>query len=172
MAKRSARTSDNTNPHDTNSHGTRWLDDRERAAWMEIVVVMTKLPAMLDAQLQRDADLTHFEYGMMSMLSTSPDQTRRMHELADLTSASLSRLSHVVSRLERRGFVERTRCEGPGRATNVTLTEAGLAKVVDAAPGHVETVRRLVIDHLDDRHLDALVDIGRRLRPALDAHAP
>lgn len=68
---------------------------------MEIVVLMMRLPALLDAQLQRDADLTHFEYGVMSSLSTAPDRTLRMSALADFTSASLSRLSHVVSRLER-----------------------------------------------------------------------
>ncbi len=136
---------------------------------MEIVVLMMRLPALLDAQLQRDADLTHFEYGVMSSLSTAPDRTLRMSALADFTSASLSRLSHVVSRLERRGFVRRSRCDGPGRATNATLTDAGYRAVVDAAPGHVETVRRLVMDQLDGKHLDALVEIGHRLRPALAA---
>jgi DNA-binding MarR family transcriptional regulator len=147
----------------------RWLDEHEQAAWMEIVVLMMRLPALLDAQLQRDSDLTHFEYGVMSSLSTAPDRTHRMTYLAGVSSATLSRLSHVVSRLERRGFVERSRCDGPGRATNVTLTATGYRKVVEAAPGHVDTVRRLVIDHLDVEQLDALVEIGRRIRPALAA---
>ena len=162
MAKRTAAGS-------TDATGPRWLDDRQQAAWMEVVVLMMRLPALLDAQLQRDADLTHFEYGVMSSLSTAPDRTLRMSALADFTSASLSRLSHVVSRLERRGYVERSRCDGPGRATNVRLTDAGYRKVVEAAPGHVDTVRQLVIDHLDGEQLDALVEIGRRIRPALSA---
>jgi DNA-binding MarR family transcriptional regulator len=90
-----------------------------------------------------------------------------MSEVADVLSSSLSRLSHVVSRLEQRGYVERSRCPGVGRATNVSLTEAGHQKVRAATPGHIEELRALVFDPLSDAQIDALVEIGRTLRPTL-----
>lgn len=145
----------------------RWLDAREAAAWFEVVGLMTRLPALLDAQLQRDAQLTHFEYTLLAALSAMPDRTQRMTALGELISASPSRLSHVVTRLEERGYVERSRCPGPGRATTVALTDAGRAKLAEAAPGHVRTVRELVIDLLDPDQLESLVAIGQRLRASL-----
>lgn len=151
----------------------RWLDEREATAWIEVAGLVTRLPAALDSRLQRDADLSFFDYMVLSMLDRSDERTRRMSELAALTSASLSRLSHVVSRLEKRGFVERSRCKGDvGRATNATLTDAGHAKVVEAAPGHVAAVRDLLIDALEPSDIDALIEIGARVRPRLDAAAP
>ena len=101
---------------------------------------------MLDSQLRRDADLTHFEYFVLAMLSEAPDRTLRMTALAQRTNATLPRLSHVVRRLEDRGLVERFPCPEDGRATNARLTEAGWDAVVAAAPGHVDTVRHHVID--------------------------
>ncbi|MFK8022812.1 MAG: MarR family winged helix-turn-helix transcriptional regulator [Ilumatobacter sp.] len=151
----------------------RWLDEREATAWIEVAGLATRLPAALDSQLQRDADLSFFEYMVLSMLDMSDERTRRMSDLAALTSASLSRLSHVVSRLEKRDYVKRSRCKGGvGRATNATLTDAGHAKVVEAAPGHVAAVRELLIDALTPADLDALIDVGSRVRPRLDAAAP
>lgn len=148
----------------------RWLDGRETTAWIEVAGLVTRLPAALDSRLQRDADISWFEYMVLSMLDMSDERTRRMSDLASLTSASLSRLSHVVSRLEKRGFIERSRCEGGvGRATNATLTDAGHAKVVEAAPDHVAAVRDLLIDALTPADIDALIDIGSRVRPRLDA---
>ena len=108
----------------------RWLTAPERAAWVAMTAMMTKLPAALDQQMQRDADLTFFEYMVLAMLSESPGMTQRMSDLAALTSASPSRLSHVASRLERAGFLARQRCPGRGRSTNAVLTDAGRAKVV------------------------------------------
>lgn len=147
----------------------RWLDEREREAWLETAVLITRLPAALDAQLQRDSQISFFEYQVLSMLSMAPDRTRRMSDLAALTSSSLSRLSHVVSRLEGRGLVARARCEGEaGRATNAALTEAGMAKVVEAAPGHVSQVRDLLIDRLSPDQLVALAGIGSVVRRRMD----
>ena len=135
---------------------------------MALLALMTELPAVLDAQLQQDADLTLYEYLVLSVLSMSPERTRRMTFLAELTSSSVSRLSHVLTRLERRGYIERTRCPGqPGRATNVTLTANGMAKVSAAAPGHVHKVRTTLVDHLTIAQLDTLADIGREILPRL-----
>lgn len=151
---------------------TRWLDKREAQAWIEVAGIMTRLPAALDSRLQAESELSFFEYMVLSMLDMSDERTRRMSDLAALTSSSLSRLSHVVSRLEKRGYVERFRCDGVGRATNAKLTDAGHAKVEESAPGHVAAVRDLLIDALAPADIDALIDIGSRVRPCLDKAAP
>jgi len=147
---------------------TRWLDDNERAAWLTLAGVMMKLPAALDAQLRRDAGLSHFEYLVLAMLSDAPGRTLLMSDLAALANGSLSRLSHVVSKLEQRGWVRRAPCESDGRLTYARLTDDGWAKVVAAAPGHVETIRALVIDPLERSQLGQLQDIGARMLKQLD----
>jgi DNA-binding MarR family transcriptional regulator len=147
---------------------TDWLDEAEREAWLRLVAVVELLPGVLDAQLRTDAGLTHFEYFVLAMLSETPDRTLRMTSLALRTNATLPRLSHVVRRLEDRGLVERFPCPEDGRATNARLTEAGWAAVVAAAPGHVATVRRTVLDPLTRAQLAQLRDIGDALLTRLD----
>lgn len=147
---------------------TEWLDEAERAAWLRLVAVVELLPGALDAQLRTSAGLTHFEYFVLAMLSEAPERTLRMTTLAQRTNATLPRLSHVVRRLEERGIVERFPCPEDGRATNVRLTEAGWDAVVAAAPGHVATVRRNVLDPLTRKQLDQLRDIGDALLTRLD----
>ena len=141
----------------------RWLTEEEQASWLAFAGLIMKLPAALDAQLQRDAGITHFEYLVLAGLSMAPDRTLRMSELAGFVSGSLSRLSHVVTRLERRGWVRREPCPADGRYTNAVLTEAGWDKVVATAPGHVDAVRHLVIDTLSAGQLRQLRDISRRV---------
>jgi DNA-binding MarR family transcriptional regulator len=141
------------------------------AAWLAFAAVMIKLPAALDAQLQRDAGITHFQYLVMANLSEAPGRTRRMSELAELTNGSLSRLSHVMSRLEDRGWVRREPCQENGRFTNAILTESGWEKVVATAPGHVETVRSLVIDALTPEQQRQLRDIGRDVLGRIDPYS-
>lgn len=127
---------------------TRWLDDDELKAWLKLAGVMLKLAPALDSQLQRDSDMTHFDYLCLAMLSEAETRTLRMSELAGRVNASLSRLSHVVKKLEHRGWVERFPCPDSRRVTMVRLREKGWEVLVDAAPGHVETVRELVFDGL------------------------
>jgi DNA-binding MarR family transcriptional regulator len=146
----------------------RWLDDDERAAWLSLAGVMTLLPGALDAQLQREAGLSHFEYMVLAMLSEQPSRTMRMSDLADLANGSLSRLSHVARRLESQGFLERHACAEDGRATNAVLTEAGYAKVVATAPGHVATVRRLVFDVITPAQRNQLRTINDRILGSLN----
>jgi DNA-binding MarR family transcriptional regulator len=137
----------------------RWLVGDEVDAWLRLIGVIIRLPAALDAQLQRDAGFSHFEYTVMVNLSNAPDRALRMSRLAALCHSSLSRLSHVVSRLERRGWVRRTPCPDDGRATVTTLTDEGFGALDAAAPGHVEAVRAFVIDALDARQLRELTTI-------------
>ncbi len=147
---------------------TKWLTKDERAAWVRLAAVLELLPGVLDSQLRRDADLTHFEYYVLAMLSEAPERTLRMTELARQTNATLPRLSHVVSRLEGRDLVARFPCPQDRRATNARLTEAGWAKVQAAAPGHVANVRHHVIDALSDEQIDQLAAIADAILARLD----
>lgn len=141
----------------------RWLTEGERETWLALAGLLIRLPGALDAQLRRDAGIGHFEYQVLAALSEAPHRTLRMSDLAAFANGSLSRLSHVVSRLEQRGWVRREQCRGDGRYTNAILTGAGWAKVVASAPGHVETVRSLVFDALNATQERHLRDIGRRI---------
>jgi DNA-binding MarR family transcriptional regulator len=134
----------------------RWLSANEQAAWRQLVQVLFRLPGALDAELQRDAGVSSFEYMVLSGLSEAENRTLRMSDLAVMAAGSLSRLSHVVSRLEKRGWVRREPCPGDGRFVNAVLTDDGWDKVVATAPGHVESVRRLVVDALSPQELIAL----------------
>ena len=148
--------------------GTRWLDDDEIVAWVRLAAVLELLPAALDSQLRRDADLTHFEYFVLAMLSEAPGRTLRMTALAARTNATLPRLSHVIRRLEQRDLVARFPCPEDRRATNARLTPSGWAKVVAAAPGHVEAVRANVVDALTREQIAQLSAITAALLTRLD----
>ncbi|WP_206447525.1 MarR family winged helix-turn-helix transcriptional regulator [Agrococcus sp. KRD186] len=125
--------------------------------------MVTSLPDALDAQLQRDAGISFFEYQVMSMLSMSPQHTRRMSELAALANGSLTRLSRTVDRLNKRGWIIRRPDPENGRYTLAVLTDAGWDKVVATAPAHVEEVRRAVFDPLTKAQLRQLRDISTRI---------
>jgi DNA-binding MarR family transcriptional regulator len=129
---------------------TRWLTEEELASWFPLAGVMLKLNPALDSQLQRDSDMTHFDYLCLAMLSEESDWTSTMSALAARTNASLSRLSHVISKLEKRGWVSRCRSEVSRRVTMVTMSQEGYSRLVEAAPGHVETVRSLIYDGLSE----------------------
>ncbi|WP_405793048.1 MarR family winged helix-turn-helix transcriptional regulator [Streptomyces sp. NBC_01506] len=146
---------------------TRWLSPEEREAWLANSAIMISLPAALDARMQRETQLTFFEYMVLSVLSEESARTLRMSDLAARTSASLSRLSHVVGRLEKRGLLTRARIPGPGRRTNTTLTEAGFDEVVAAAPGHVAAVREYLMDELEPHELATLRRIGAAVEAAI-----
>ncbi|MFI9510940.1 MarR family winged helix-turn-helix transcriptional regulator [Nocardia sp. NPDC052566] len=109
---------------------------------------MTRLPGALDTQLQRESGVTHFEYWVLMLLSEEPGHRLQMSDLAHKANASLSRLSHVVSKLERMGWAQRYATTGR-RGVQAVLTDDGYLKVVEAAPGYLDAVRRLVFDELE-----------------------
>lgn len=146
----------------------RWLDDDELTAWIRLVGVVELLPGVLDAQLRRDAGLSHFEYFVLAMLSEAPQRTLRMTALAARTNATLPRLSHVVRRLEERGLVERSACPQDARATNARLTDDGWERLRTTAPSHVETVREHVIDALTPEQVGQLGRIAEAILGRLD----
>ncbi|GAA4513628.1 MarR family winged helix-turn-helix transcriptional regulator [Nonomuraea ferruginea] len=147
---------------------TPWLDRRQLRAWIRLRAVLELLPGVLDAQLRRDSGLTEFEYYTLAMLSEAPGRTLRMTELAQQTNATLPRLSHVVTRLEDRGLLERVPCPEDRRAINARLTDQGWAKVRQAAPGHVATVRHHIVDVLTDEQLDQVTAISDAILAELD----
>jgi DNA-binding MarR family transcriptional regulator len=145
----------------------RWLDAEESQAWRALASMLVRLPAALDAQLRRDAGITHFEYQVLALLSEAPDRTLRMSALATQAEGSLPRLSQVVARLEQRGWVRRTPDPADGRYTLAILTDQGRAKVAQAAPGHAQEVRRLVLDPLTSTQTRQLRETSRRITRAI-----
>jgi len=152
-------------------HAELWLTPDQLASWLSVVRIITRLPWAIDGQLQRDADLSMIEYMAMAMLSEAPTRTLRMSDLAERTSSSLSRLSHLVKRLESRGYVRREADPADGRFTNAILLSAGLSKLESAAPGHVAYVRQLVIDNLSPERLRRLGQDADRIVGRIDSPA-
>ena len=146
----------------------RWLEPRERDAWIALTALTEVLPGAVDSQLKRDAGLNRFEYMLMAGLSESECGTLLMSDIARFASGSISRASHAVTRLERQGFVERRPYEPDGRHIEVRLTDAGRAKMAAAAPQHVGEARRLVIDRLTPAQLAQLNRIARTLVAGID----
>ena len=153
----------------TDEHADLWLTSSELASWLSVVRLLTRLPWAIDAELQRDAGLSMIEYMVLANLSKAPQGTMRMSDLAELTSSSLSRLSHMVKRLESRGYVRREADHTDGRFTNAILLPAGVRKLVSAAPAHVAYVRHLVIDNLSSERLRRLGQDADRIVQRTDS---
>ena len=149
------------------SEEPNWLTDEEALAWVALAGVLLELPTALDAQLQRDVGISHFEYQVMAMLSMEADRTLRMSHLAALANGSLTRLSRVVDRLDDRGWVCRRVDPTDGRYTLAVLTQKGWKKVVQTAPGHVAEVRRLIFDQLTKAQVRQTRDIANRILRAI-----
>lgn len=145
----------------------RWLDENQQRAWRSLVAIVTRLPAALDTQMQRDSNLTHFDYFVLSGLSEDPNRRIQLRDLAKYANASLSRLSHVVTKLEKAGWVRRESIEG-SRGSYAVLTDAGMSKVVESAPGHVATVQALLFEGLDTEEVRQLDALSRVMLTQLD----
>ena len=143
-----------------------WLSDEQQAAWRPFVALLLRLPTALDAELQKDAGITQFDYLVLSALSEAPSRTLRMSDLAATANSSLSRLSHVVSRLEAKGWVRREACRSDGRVINAVLTDEGMEKVVATAPGHVAAVRELLVGALTEEEFAQLGAISAKVLAA------
>lgn len=143
---------------------TPWLSADEKDAWTGLVSLVLLLPGRLESSLQQVAGLTLFDYLTLSHMSEAPDRRLRMSELAYLANGSLSRLSNVVKRFEQRGWVERFPDPEDRRYTIAALTDTGYAVVVAAAPAHVLSVRRYVLDPLTPADRRALMRIATKLK--------
>jgi DNA-binding MarR family transcriptional regulator len=151
----------------------RWLTDEQQQTWRRFVEVLIRVPAALEAQLQRDAGLTHMGYFVLLTLSERPDHRMSMSNLAAGVNSSLSRLSHVVARLEGQGWVRRERNPEDGRVQIAVLTDEGYEKVVATAPGHVEAVQQLIFDRLTPTQVRALAKVSAAiLQEPLEVRTP
>jgi DNA-binding MarR family transcriptional regulator len=145
------------------------LDEEEQATWRAWLAMTARLQAHLNQRLQRDAGLTLADYDVLVPLSEAPDSRLRMFALADRLAWERSRLSHQLSRMQRRGLVAREDCEDDRRGAYVVLTGAGRTAIEQAAPAHVEAVRSLVFDGLDPTQMEALRSFSATVLRRLDA---
>ncbi|MDQ1058427.1 DNA-binding MarR family transcriptional regulator [Arthrobacter globiformis] len=143
------------------------LTGDDLTTWAALATVLEWLPPALDAPLVRCFDLTHFEYGILFALADAPDHALRMTVLASYANSSLSRLSRAVSRIEGRGWVQRTRDPLDGRSTLATLTQAGLEMLEEATPVQAQTVTELVLEPLTNAQRGQLREISLRIQRAI-----
>jgi DNA-binding MarR family transcriptional regulator len=136
--------------------------------WSSLATLLERLPAALDAQLQRDSGLTHFEHGVLFALDSAQERRLRMSTLAGYASSTLSRLSRAVTRLEAKGWVRRVIDPDDGRFTLAVLTEDGHVKVAESTPAHHALVNELVFDSLTAAQARQLGVISRRIAEAID----
>jgi DNA-binding MarR family transcriptional regulator len=139
---------------------TRWLDADQQRAWRAYLTATQLLHARLDRELQRDSGIPHAYYEILVRLSEAPDRVLRMSELADAADSSRSRLSHAVARLEQAGWVRRESCPTDRRGAFARLTDEGFAALGAAAPAHVKSVRRHLVDRLTPEQLHQLGQIS------------
>lgn len=142
------------------------------AAWASVATLMERLPAALDAQLQRDSGLSHYEHGLLFALDTAPDRTLRMSTLAGYASSTLSRLSRAISRLEKQGWVRREVDPTDGRFTLAVLTDDGHAHVARSTPEHHALVEELVFGSLTEAQVGQLAEISAKIATAIDPTVP
>jgi DNA-binding MarR family transcriptional regulator len=158
----------NAGTHEPGGQAVEWLTPDQLQSWLSVVRLMTWLPWSIDQQLQRDSKLRMVEYQVLAMLSERPQRTMRMSALAEVTNASLSRLSHLVDRMENKGWVCREPDRSDGRFTNAILTDKGFKMLAAAAPDHVRHVRSLVIDVLTPEQLRRMGRDAARIMARID----
>jgi len=147
---------------------TRWLDDDEQQAWRGLLAATARIDRLLDEQLQRDSGMPHAYYMVLVALSEQPGRACRMSVLAERTMSSQSRVSHAVARLEERGWVRRDPSSSDRRGKLAVLTEEGRRALREAAPGHVEQVRRVVFDRLTPAQVQQLREITSAITAPAD----
>ncbi|MFJ4791104.1 MarR family winged helix-turn-helix transcriptional regulator [Streptomyces sp. NPDC088794] len=147
---------------------TRWLTPEEQRAWRAYIAASQLLEDAMDRQLQQDAGMPHLYYSILANLSDVPDHRLRMTDLAGRTKITRSRLTYAVTRLEKDGLVRREGCPSDKRGSTAVLTDAGMETLVRTAPGHVETVRAAIFDHLTPEQVSQLEEIGTGIVRALE----
>ena len=147
----------------------RWLDERERELWLALRQLLWELQPAVDRQLLHDAGLSGPEYSVLATLTENPDGVLRSGTAARMLGWGRSRLSHLLRRMETKGLISRACSPEDGRGQDIALTPAGRDAVVEAAPGHVEFVRSVVLDPLTPEQQDALLEACRRISAAIEA---
>jgi len=145
---------------------TPWLTDEEQLAWRAFLALSTLVPAAIERDLQRDSGLSAADYRVMSTVSEKPGQQWPLRELAASMLWSRSRLSHHLDRMGARGLVARSSDPEDKRGCMVTLTDHGVRVLAAAAPPHVRSVRKRVIDQMTPAELEVFGAVARRLAEA------
>jgi DNA-binding MarR family transcriptional regulator len=153
------------------SSDVQWLTAQEQRVWRRWLTLNARLSATLHRELQDDAGLSMPDYEVLVHLTDSPEGRMRVTDLARLLQWERSRVSHHVTRMERRRLVQRVECAEDGRGAFVVITPDGRAAIEQAAPGHVNTVRRLVFDGLSPEEVGALATIIEKALAQLDDQA-
>lgn len=157
------------------SDEVRWLSEDEQRVWRAYLEVTRRLAERLNRDLQRTHGMSLGDYAILVALSEAPDRRIRMSILAEETQSSKSRLSHAISRLEEEGLVTREICDTDRRGWFASLTEKGYERLKQAAPDHVESVRRHLLDAFTPEEFlafgDMLIRIATHLRTSADAPA-
>lgn len=141
----------------------QWLSADEREGWLALVSIMFRLPGAIETQLRTEEDMSLAEYLVLAMLSETPGHRHRMSALAVATNTSQSRLSRIVARMEKAGLITREGRQDDRRVVIAEITPAGLERIREAAPGHVQRVREIVFSRLEPEQVEQLVAIGRAL---------
>ncbi|MEU2339690.1 MarR family transcriptional regulator [Streptomyces sp. NPDC006654] len=147
---------------------TRWLTSKEQRAWRAFMAATNLLEDAIDRQLQQDAGMPHLYYGILANLSEEPERKLRMTDLAARSKITRSRLTYAVTRLEKDGLIRREDCQWDKRSSFAILTDKGMAALERTAPGHVETVRAAVFDHLSEEQVTQLEEISSVIARALE----
>jgi DNA-binding MarR family transcriptional regulator len=151
---------------------TGWLSDDEQAAWRGLLQMTARLNARLNRQLQDEHGLSLADYDVLVPLSEAPGGRLRVFEIADILAWEQSRLSHHLTRMQRRGLVDREECPTDRRGAFIVLTDAGRAAITAAAPGHADTVRQLVFDGLTPEQVAALSAVTAHVLGRLASRQP
>lgn len=150
----------------------RWLDETEQRAWRGFLHMTELLKAQLGRDLQKETGLSDADYSVLVHLSEIEGRRMRMSDLAGRLLWSKSRLSHQVARMEDRGLVRREGCPTDARGSYAVLTDKGFKVIEHAAPYHVESVRRHLIDRLSREEILELVHIADTIVAPLAALMP
>jgi DNA-binding MarR family transcriptional regulator len=141
----------------------RWLNEDEDRAWRGWLFMSELLRAQIARDLQSECGLSDPDFAVLVHLSEATGERMRMNELADALGWSKSRVSHQCSRMAARGLLAREGCPEDARSAYAVLTPAGRAEIQRAAPLHVESVRRHLIDLLGPEDLEAVARIADRV---------
>ena len=155
-------------PYHVDMAKTRWLDEHEARAWRQFLVMSSRVRRSLGAELQRDTGLSEGDYGVLVALSEAENDRLRPSEIGALIQWEKSRLSHHLTRMEQRGLVRRLPCKTDNRGALVAMTATGRRALEQAAPQHVDHVRRVFFDALTPEQVVALADISEAVLGQLE----
>jgi len=149
----------------------RWLTPDQAEVWAKYRRLRRELQRAQDQQLQQDSGLSAADYALLAPLSESSEGVLRARELGAEVDWERSRLSHQISRMEKRGLVTREACADDARGSMVRLTEKGRDAIEAAAPAHAENVRRLVFDPLTPDEMRVFGDVLDRILGAVERNS-